>query len=511
MTRHADPLDGGWWSRRGSLALCLVLLAVPAVGFLRSSARFGGYDCYFFLLYATDLAQSAHETSFARYSYFPGSYAFWEAVARAAGRNFAAYQRAFAGVGLANAALTGLVVRAAGGGALLAASSVCGYLVFGERLELGLMTTEALATLAPLLSVLILVTLRRRGRERMGLAALGAGYGIAVFTKQQGAFVALGAVGLAPFLWGRPRSWRSGCVDAATVVATALAVFALAMTVDGGGIEAVKLGVATAVDYQSRGALGVHLVELALKTPLLFAALVGAACAWPLAVASSRHRPDRDCDELLLVWGLGATTALATLFQFSKRGYAHYALLTLPYALMAIALAASWTLERLRAFSAHAGVATVVSAASLLGVEAWALHRPQEPASAPLHEGYLPECDGIRQGERLLLLPSRQNALHWACGTNARGTRWGYTFNFQERPDEYIAELAKPELTQVFVFKADAAHPYEQEIAGRHDWSVFFDALSRSGFRAVATRPAGTLYQRPAHDRAHEVQGDVHE
>jgi hypothetical protein len=418
----------------------------------------------------------------------------------AAGRNFAAYQHVFAGVGLANAALTGLIVAAAGGGALLAAFSFCGYLIFGPRLELGLMTTEPLATLAALLGVLTWLSLKQRRRERLGLACLGVGYGLAVFSKQQGAFLAIGAVGLAPFFWDRSRPWLTGFWNALTVPAAALAVFALAMAADGGGMAAVRRGIATAVDYESHGSLVAHVVETAQKSPALFAALAVAAGLCPAALVLAWRGPERRHTALLAVWSLCAATALATLLQFAKRGYAHYALLTLPFALIAIALSVRWSFGAVRSspIRARLGFAAVVLAASLLGLEAWALPGTSGSDTVPLHLAYASSCEGIQPGDRLLLLPSRQNALHWACGTHARGTRWGYTFGYQEQPGEYIEELDKQDLAQVFVFKADTANTYERDVASRHDWSVFFAALATRGFQPVARNAAGTLYRRAA-------------
>ena len=166
MTRTPSDPQARSLFALATIVVGFVLVVAPAISFIAGSPRFGGYDTYYFLLYANDLAHSARETSFARYSYFPGSYAFWRLVAIAAGRNFAAYQHVFAGVGLANAALTGLIVAAAGGGMLLASFSFCGYLIFGQRLELGEMTTEPLATLAALAGVWAWLALKQRGRER---------------------------------------------------------------------------------------------------------------------------------------------------------------------------------------------------------------------------------------------------------------------------------------------------------------------------------------------------------
>ena len=83
--------------------------------------------------------------------------------------------------------------------------------------------------------------------------------------------------------------------------------------------------------------------RIALKTPLLFAASAGAVCLWALAFVVSRRRPADHRAVLLHVWGLAATTVVVTLLQYTKRPYAHYALLTLPFALVTITLAGLWS------------------------------------------------------------------------------------------------------------------------------------------------------------------------
>ena len=483
---------------RISILLSLVIIIVPGAVFLLSASRFGGADSYFFLLYANDLAQSAAQTSFASYFYFPGSYAVWRVVAMAAGRDFLAYQIVFAFVALANAGLTAAIARAAGIGAPLAALGFLGYLMFGQRLEIAEMTTEPFVTLVALLGVWLWLVCRRRGRSGLGLALLGAGYGLAVFCKQQGAFVAVGAAGLLPFLWSASRSWSRFFRDTATILASALAVFVLGMALDGGGVAAVKLGVTTAAGYQGQGNFVGNLSGLAFNAKVASAALVGAVVLGPIAIAMRKRGPSAGAASGSAVWALGVATSATTLLPFAKRSYQHYALLTLPFALMAILAALDWAVATTTSATRGAratGIAAVLAFASLIGIEAWAWPRPLGVRVLP-HEASRGLCDEIRPEERLLLLPSRENALHWACGTNARGTRWGYTFNFQERPEEYIEELAKPELSQVFVFRPDSRHEYEQEVFRSHDWSGFFAALEREGFRPVKEREAGILYRR---------------
>jgi hypothetical protein len=477
--------------RIGVVALVLLSL-IPAAHLVAETPRLGGIDNYYFLLYANDLVASPTETSFARYAYFPGSYAFWRVVAKPAGRNLLAYQSVFVGVGIMNALLVAGIVGAAGGGLLLSAAAFCGYLAFGERLELAQMTTEPLVTLAALIGVLSWTLLERKGRATAALAALGAGYGVAVFMKQQGAFVALGAAGLIPFLRRPDRTMSRAAADGALLVAVALSVFIVGMAFDGGGVPAVKMGIGTAFDYQSRGRLLANLVRIGKQTPALFAAFAAAGALLPFALAAGRRRVGERFSSIP-AWSLAVATAAITLLQFEKRSYEHYALLTLPFALVAIALALRWALDALpgkRAIFLGEAVALAFS----IGLAT--LSKEPTVRDVPRDETLKGDCSGILAGQKLLLLPSRDNALHWACGTHARDTRWGYTFNWQERPDEYIAELEKPDLNQVFVFNATRAGSYERDVASRHDWSPFFAALDRLGYRPVSRTDLGTLFRR---------------
>lgn len=464
-----------------------------------ASRGFGGVDSYYFLLYATDLAQAPSETSFARYTYFPGSYAVWRLIALAAGRDYSIYQYVFAGICIANATLTALVIRAAGGGALLAATAYCCYLLIGNRLDLAEMTTEPLATVPALLGILLWLKLHRHGLTRIGLAWLGVSLGLSVFMKQQGALLALGAIGLAPILWNRSTSWTQHAGDAVSLFLSALFVFSLAMLLDGGGFAALKFGVATAVTYETHANPIINLASAVTRAPTLFAALAASICLLPLALTSPHRGNLNDVPLLLVIWALGAATSLSTLLQFAKRGYAHYALLTLPFALLTATVAARWSWDYL---SEHVrlppqGIAGgFLLLIGMLAFEAAIIPIPTRSFAVPPHQRDIFTCAGIEPEKRLLLLPSRQNALHWACGTNARGTRWGYTFNFQEQPNDYIEELAKPGLDQVFVFNADNPNSYEHEVAARRDWSTFFVALESEGFKQVRQTNLGILYSR---------------
>jgi hypothetical protein len=480
------------------------ILLLIAVGWLLAPriAGMGGYDSYYYLLYARDLAGGMHDGLQARYFYFPGAYHFWRLVFAVTDGSYAECQYAFALVGLSNAALVILTARAAGCGIAVATLAGVAYLVIGQRLELDALTTEPIVTAPALLGLLGWVAAERMGRSRIGLAALGAGFGLGIFVKQQGVLLAAGLTGLLP---GCGRDGQ-GLAQAARSIAAALlamlAAFAVAMWLDGGGVLALRLALESALRYEPQGELLQNLAPIWRGTPLAallcFAAIAGSA----LAMHPRGQRRSADSVRFTLV-GICFFAAAATLIQFARRGYAHYALLTLPFALLAAAAAASLLRERLAAIvgrhatlSMSIGVATwlVLAALMLHAAADWARRKSLAP---PQHDAYRPVCSALDKGERLLLLPSRENALHWACGTHAAGTAWGYTYNFQEAPEDYIEELRKPELRQVFVFRPASATSYEAKVLAGERWQPFFAALQERGFARSADFTQGTVYRRP--------------
>lgn len=488
-------------SRLGWPASVLLLLALCWLLAQRVSGM-GGYDSYYYLLYARDLAGGTHEGLQARYLYFPGVYHFWRLVFLVSDGSYAACQSAFALAGLANAALVILIARAAGCGMAVAALAGASYLAIGQRLEFEAMTTEPLVTAPALLGLLGWVSAERRGRPRLGLAALGTGLGLALFAKQQGILLAAGLAGTLP---GSDRS-AHGLARAARGIAGALAAmlaaFSGAMWLDGGGMPALRLALEFLLRYEAHGELMENLAPVWRRTPLaalLCFAVIG-GCALAL---EARSQGRRGGSVRLALLGICAFAAMATLLQFSKRGYAHYGLLTLPFVLLAAAAAVSLLRDRLSPIiERHATLSISMGlsiwaalAVSLLYATAdWA---QREPLKSPQHDSYLPMCTVLDRGERLLLLPSRENALHWACGTHAGGTRWGYTFNFQETPEGYIEELRKPDLRQVFVFRPAGPQSYEAKVLSGERWQPFYAALRERGFVRVADFTQGTVYRRP--------------
>lgn len=498
----------GWaaWLR---VLLAAGVVAAAARYLLAQAPGFSGVDFYYFALYARDLATDAASTSAARRFYFPGTYRFWQlAVPR--GAALSAHQTAWALVLLANAAGVAAVLGGATRRPLLAAGAFAAYVGLALRLEGGFMTSEAIASLAWLLGCGGAWALLQRDKPRAAAAALGVGCGLALFMKQQGGLLSLSALGLVALGWrgaGRP---RPALVLGAGLLAgaAALLTFALLMAWEGSGVAGLRFGLQSAASYAAEASLAANLASAYRDAEWLLWLVAAAGLVWLAAFASARLRgPQHNALHTTLGLALGAFAG--SLWQFHKRNYGHYALLGLPAAVLAVGLALALLRGWVGAVAQRWGLGGAAQsrvgwsvAALLVLLALWSPAPRRLLAQAPFttvaavapHEIYRPLCAHIRPGQRLLLLPSRENGLHWACGTHARGTTWGYTFNWQETPAGYIAELQRPELTQVFVFAAAGA--YEGRVFRSHDWAPFYAELARLGFTATDTSLSGVLYTR---------------
>lgn len=532
MDSQSTPTDKPTIAARivlyANVLACVAIVGLTIALLIHKAPTYHGVDSYYYLLYANDLVEAPRDTSLARYFYFPGTYAFWSVIASFVGRHLPAYQYGFVGICMVDAGLIALILRAAGCSPIVAGVSFLAYVSMGEFLELYVMTTEAITVFPALLGIFLWLVFSQREKPKIASAALGIGYGLCVFTKQQGAFVAMGAIGVLFAAIKRPFEWRV-FRELGLVTLIALLTLACAFAIDGGGLRALQQGVAGAVNYQAIGDFREHLLRVYEGTTKMSITFGIASVTNIVALVLSARRTISIPPAVAQLWPLATMSALMPLAQFSRRPYGHYVLLSLPFVLITIGIAATWlyeqlvvpsakridkwltalvssrkhsageTLQKVLLFGAGAmkfaaiGGLTYVAAREIS--TAW---NAEWNVGPPRHTLFGQLCRDISPGKPLLLLPSRDNGLHWACKTHARGTKWGYTFNFQENPEDYIAEIQKPEIEQVFVFEARSG-TYEHQVRAQHNWSPFFSELPKRGFAKVRTSYLGTLYKRNPH------------
>ena len=498
------------WLFRLILSATAILFALLALRFsLAARPLIDGVDFYLVVLYARDLANGAADVPMSRYIYFPGVYTFWKAVYLAADGSLSALQWAYVGLLVGNGLLIGAILTTLTGlwqAGLVAAAL---YLVEGSRIESLYGCAEPIATLPYLLGLWGWVLLSRCGFSMAGLLALATGFGLALYTKQQGGLLALGAVGLLPSLRLADSSHRYTPQQWLLIPLIASGVFALAMWMEGGGLSAVTWGVQFAANYPPEGSWGEHLDRAWTMTQpisnFLPTGIVVCLIGWLY-----RDRLPPVPDLLLLTLGISICSALGALLQFSKRGYLHYALLMLPslvlIAGLTIDVLVRWLapfVQRRQGAAGSAGWAGIALLVLLhgMGIQAFAQHAatqfsaPTKPAgfTERIKETFPPLCRHVPAGSELLLIPSREQVIHWMCRTRTIAFKPGYAW-WSLSPAPYLEALSSTGLTYAFVF-SDNAGPYERQFFLENGRAAIDQKLKQLGFREAFTFEGGTLYR----------------
>jgi len=500
------------WLLRGAASAAAIVFALLALRFsLAARPLIDGVDFYLVILYARDLAHGAADIPLSRYIYFPGIYTFWKAVYLAVDGSLAGMQWAYVGLLVVNGVLTGAILATvtANWQAGLLASAL--YLMEGSRIESLYGCAEPVATLPYLLGLWSWLLLSRRGAGTGGLLALATGFGLALYTKQQGGLLALGFVGLLPALKLADPPDKYTLRQWLLIPLVSTGVFAVAMWLEGGGVAAATYGLRFAADYPQEGSWGGHL-ERAWEMTQPFSNFLPAGIA--VCLIGWRYRDRLPLPPFsLLILGISIGSVLGGLAQFSKRGYLHYALLLLPSLLLIAGLTIDalihWLAPHMRQGSRAVRSVAMTGAVALLLVHAPGtpafvqyvtaqLDAPTKPAgfTERIKETFQPLCRHVPPDSELLLIPSREQVIHWMCGTRAVTFQPGYAW-WSLSPAPFLEALASPDLAYVFLF-SDKAGPYERQFFIENGRRRMEEELKRRGFRDAFVFEGGTLYQKPA-------------
>lgn len=508
---QAMDMKAVWtWCLRGLVAALSIGGLALAVDFLvRAQPTVGGVDFFFYLLYARDLAIGLPDVLPERYIYFPGVYTFWTFVFRVSDGSLTSLQWAYLAVLLVNGVLVGAILSTltrrweAG---VVAASL---YLVVASRIEGLEGITEPLATIPYLVGLWLWILLRERHRVPWDLAALGAGFGLALYCKQQAGLLALGAVGLLPAARSTFGAKGYGVRQLVLLPVAALVVFALAMIMEGGGGGALQRGLLFAQDYSASASWVRNVSDVFQATQPLSNMFLSSVVVWGLSVWTLRRRPLASAT-VVLALGLTVCSVLGGLLQYTKRGYLHYALLQLPPALIAAGLAIFLVARGVRMLtipsSQLAPGIVAIGVVVFLGINSAGTGAfVQESAAriATVHEGpsqeelgtsFAPVCARVGKGAVLLTIPPRDNRIHWFCQT--RSIAWKIPNPWEQTdPRVWRTMLEEPDLAQVFVFNSSFGR-FERQFLGAGDWSGFLQELAARGYRRTLDSEVGQLYQR---------------
>lgn len=434
---------------RVAAALAVALGLAGALRYLTTAyPLIEGVDFFFYACVARDYLHGLADAPLSRYGYFPGGYRVLQFLMSLFGESLPALQLSVAGLLVANAVLSAAIVARCT--TSLAAGAMAGFwtLMLATRFEALHGTTEPIATLFALAGVFAWAGLPLTGRQGWRRALLlAAGLGLATWTKQQGGLVAVGAAVLGLHFAMSRSGQRDSAWQVMTVPAAALAVFLVAVLLEGRGLEPLRIGLGLVGQYGAEGSLPANLPALAKQTGAAAWLVLIALFFWIVMLGSAFANGIRQ-EPWVMVVGFSLIAALATLLQFTKRPYFHYALLAAPFVAIAVttmaaraaqAAVAAWPRFRPLVLLAAAGLlaAPVTATSGASGYfQAWPLDwDPRVAHGKPWHmaAGIAQDLESLSElvakGEDMLVLPPRRNVFHFMLGTrslsNPSGYGWG--------------------------------------------------------------------------------------
>lgn len=295
----------------------------------------GGFDFFFYLCQSREMIEEPENVPDACYTYFPGMFAFWRTSIRLTGGSIDGLQWSYLSVLLGNAALLAAIVARTCRS--MAASIYAGiwYFVLCSRMQGFLGTTEPLATLFFLFGMFVWAGAPMRGRRGLVCGvAMGIGLGLALFCKQPGGLLSLGALSLLiNYLVVRGQRRHSFRL-LLLIPLVAIIVVAVAFACEGKGIRPLQVGLRYVGDFQAYGSWlsNLHVLMRRDETIHWTGGLV--ATAW-IAILLRNSRWQRIGEPWCELVGFCTIAGLATLIQFQRRPHAHYALLTAPVLIIA--------------------------------------------------------------------------------------------------------------------------------------------------------------------------------
>ena len=440
--------------------IAIALLLLTAVCYLLTMREaVGDVDLFYFLCYARDMNLGGDIPENA-YSYFPGIYTFWRFAILISGDSLPALQAWHLGTIVLNCLLISLLLWRLTRSLPAALFSAGWALLLYTRFQGLGGTSEPLATIPLLAALCYWNGESMRGQKGiLSCLALGVGFGLALYGKQQAGLLSLGALLLLAESLGHSTARRHDLRILVILPVLALLTLLVAILAEGKGMAPLWKGLSIVSSYGQEGSwlhnlyVQVRRDETAALATLFTA---GTLCWWGL---EKKTRTDSERRQLSVA-GLLAISGLATLIQLRSRGFHHYMLLAVPSLVVSSTLA--WlhlwsrrteTWRSLKIPCLALLLAPLVPFLFSSGIDksflAAKLPRPVEGATLPhLHQKLNSQNDleQIRQhvapGTSILLVPARHNSIHFLLQTSSSAST-GYHFQLKEYIDgSWIDQLS---------------------------------------------------------------------
>lgn len=470
-------------------------------------------DFFYYICYARDQIRDNETAHMVRYAHFPGVYTFWRSVMHAGGQALGTLQWAYVGLLLANAIAVAGIIHRMTGSPFAPLFGAIWYAVLCTRFEGTFGVTEPLCSLPLLCSLWYWAG--RPLRNRIGIKcalAIGAGFALCLYGKQQGGLLWMGAFSLLPGLFTGPKENRHQLPLTILVGVTAVLLFFVLILLEGHGFDPLRIGLGFAKGYKTHGSAMENLQSIIRNDATIALAAVFSFVCWALALAGSAIRGQRDAEDSrrISITGFAILGAAGTLVQFMRRPYLHYALLCLPFIVVATIITVNGILRRLPDHVRK----TPLTALLLLHLAALPLlWGSDDPRNARLlrdwlkPQPYRPLCwyeqpdvsedlaelrNLIPAGTDLLVIPPRRNSIHFVLGTSPQSFANGYNWAL-DAPLLYET-ISKPNLKVALVI--NNLGPGDQENWNGFECDKVIKKMGDENFKPVVSLKTVTLWRK---------------
>lgn len=497
-----------WW--RFLVTLVLGFSALLALRYLYvARPLIEGVDLFFFLVKARDRLSGLADSSDVLGNYFPGGYVFWQTILVMCGKNLATVQWTVVALLALNAVLVAAIVRQALRNWQPGLLAALWYLALASRLEGLYGTTEPIATVFALFGLLCWGGLPLQGAAGWWrVLFLGSGLGLALWVKQQGGLISLGALALLGGFAMTPLPTRHSILQITALPFIAALVFLAAILFEGHGLDPLLNGLTLVAQYDAQGVGLDNLSRVIAQMGVLGWWWLFACLFWGVTFIVPMLRK-LHAEPWAQVAGFAVCASLATTVQFFTRPYLHYGLLLAPFVpiaaiTIAIQLARKMP-ENKSGFrsSPHVliGILLVLPLIAKRGETPFFHIWPVEANLRVAHEtpwhlnpeiasDLLEIATRVDSGDPLLVLPPRRYVIHFMLGTRPTQDGWGSVVE----DADVLSRL--PTLASVLVIEQARLDPSDMTSCEVFQCASIISRLPDSGFEKTMELKTMTLWRR---------------
>lgn len=468
-----------------------------------------GVDLFLFLVQARDRLSGLADSSDVLGNYFPGGHVFWQTILVMCGKSLATVQWAVVALLAVNAVLVAAIVKQTLSNWQAGVLAALWYLALASRMEGLYGTTEPISTLFALFGLLCWGGMPLKGAAGWWrVFFLGSGLGLALWVKQQGGLISLGAIAiLAGFAMTR-LSNRHSILQIIALPFIAALVFLTAILFEGRGLAPVLNGLTLVAQYEARGVgfdnLRGAITQLGIAGCWWFFACLFWVGTFVVPMLRKEH-----AEPWAAVAGFAVCASVATTVQFFTRPYLHYGLLLAPFVPIAVITIA---VQLARKIPAHRsgfrsfphvliGALLVSPVIATRGGTPFFHIWPVESNLRVAHEtpwhlnpeiaaDLLEIATHVNAGDPLLVLPPRRYVIHFLLGTRPTQDGWG---SVGEDAD-VLSRL--PTLTSVLVIDRSRLDPSDKTACEVFQCGTTISRLPDAGFVKTKELKTMTLWRR---------------